>query len=87
MRGESSEINLNLNEDLIFVEFMGAARVLSDDDDELWAYKPRGPISLTLDKIIGFYDNTVITDGHKIRVMENYEQIKEAINNAAGEKQ
>ena len=68
-----------------FIEFMGASRVASEEDEKLWDYKPRGSIYINVDLIAAFYENTIIIDNHKIRVMETLDEIREAIRNARGE--
>ena len=62
-----------------FVTFQGAAVTFADDANELPVYKPRGEITLNPERIDAVYDHTIIIGGHKIRVMENYEEIKRKV--------
>lgn len=58
-----------------FVEFEGAFVQEVEDTGKL-EFIPRGPIHIRLDKIVAFYDHTVILFGNKIRVMETAAQIE-----------
>lgn len=57
-----------------FIELEGAMGRVDDETGKL-EFVPRGPISIAVDKIGGYYDNTVILFGNKIRVMETQAQI------------
>ena len=65
--------------DSLFLQFHGAAK----ENDE---YIDRGPISVNLDKILAYYDHTImLADGVKIRVMETYDEIEEVLNDVQGD--
>lgn len=57
-------------------KFEGAA---SRETEQGREYSPRGPIWLRAEKIVGFYDHTVLVEGHKIRVMETAEEIQKKL--------
>jgi len=57
-----------------FVELEGAMARVNEETGKL-EFTPRGPISISVDKIGAYYDNTVIIFGNKIRVMETAAQI------------
>lgn len=62
----------------MFVQFRGATK----EGDE---FVDRGPVCINLDRIIVFYDHTIMAeDGIKIRVMETFDEIA-ALINAGGE--
>jgi len=58
-----------------FVVFHGAQTDV-DDDGKLIAYTPRDDVIINLDQIGAAYDHTLMIMGHKIRVMETFEDIK-----------
>ena len=62
----------------VFVTFMGAS-IDIDDDGRITEYKPRGEIEINVGRINAFYDHTILTGGHKIRVMETREEILKKI--------
>ncbi len=62
----------------IFVSFMGAA-IDIDDDGKIVDYVPRGEVVINVARINAVYDHTILTGGHKIRVMETLEEIREKI--------
>lgn len=55
----------------LFVSFMGADVTFSDDDGAMMSYKPRGEVVINVNRIGAYYDHTIITEGHKIRVMDD----------------
>lgn len=63
---------------IIFVTFMGAHMDV-DDYDGKTDYAPRGEITINVGQIAAFYDHTIITQGHKIRVMESEAEIRKKI--------
>ena len=74
-------LNGNIVEDgkdrVVFASFHGAATDI--DDDGVIDYSPRGEIMINVAQICAFYDHTIMTDGHKIRVMEDLETIKKRL--------
>ena len=61
-----------------YIEFDGATL----DTDEVSGeriYAPRGKFCVNADNIGGFYDHTLLLLGHKIRVMQGYEEIRKKI--------
>ena len=60
---------------VIFVSFMGAATDI-DDDGKIVEYTPRGKVVINVGRINAIYDHTILTGGHKIRVMETLEEIQ-----------
>lgn len=64
----------------MYLRFTGAAARTADaDHDGLIQYVPRGDIYINPDHICGFYDNTILILGNKVRVMETTEQIREML--------
>lgn len=64
----------------MYLRFTGASCKAADaDHDGLIQYVPRGDIYINPDHILGFYDNTVLVAGNKVRVMETTEQIREML--------
>lgn len=59
-----------------FVRFEGANMRETDDGRE---YTERGPIYISPKHVTGFYDHTILTEGHKIRVMDDITQIREKL--------
>lgn len=59
------------------IQFMGADMKMADDGSRI--YIPRGPIFILAEKIVGFYDHTVLVGDHKIRVMEDLELIRKKV--------
>lgn len=59
------------------IRFRGASVEINDDGNR--EYSDRGPIWINLDAVAGFYDHTILTQGHKIRVMEEIWQIGEKL--------
>ena len=62
----------------MFVTFMGASTEI-DDDGKILEYTPRGKVVINVARINAVYDHTILTGGHKIRVMETLEEIREKI--------
>jgi hypothetical protein len=62
----------------MFIEFEGAAMDVDDMTGER-DYAPRGKVCVNTDNIGAFYDHTLLLLGHKIRVMEDYEEIRNRI--------
>ena len=62
----------------MFVTFMGAATSI-DDDGKVLEYTPRGKVVINVARINAVYDHTILTGGHKIRVMGSMEEILEKI--------
>ena len=58
----------------VFIELEGAMGRVDEESGKLEFY-PRGRISIAVDKIGAYYDNTIILFGNKIRVMETSAQI------------
>ena len=58
----------------MFIEFEGAAMDVDDMTGER-DYAPRGKVCVNTDNIGGFYDHTILLLGHKIRVMEGYDEL------------
>lgn len=52
------------------------ANTTMDDDGLVVGHTPRGQVVINIRHIMAFYDNTVIVDGHKIRVMETADEIR-----------
>ena len=59
----------------VFISFMGATTDI-DDDGRITEYVPRGEVVVNAARISAVYDHTIMTDGHKIRVIETLEEIK-----------
>ncbi len=59
----------------MFVTLMGAATDI-DDDGKIVEYTPRGKVVINVGRINAIYDHTILTGGHKIRVMETLEEIQ-----------
>ena len=57
-----------------FIDLEGAMARVNEETGKL-EFLPRGPISIAVDKIGAYYDNTIIIFGNKIRVMETANQI------------
>lgn len=64
-----------------FITLEGAVAHVDEDTGKL-EFTPRGPISISVDKIGAYYDNTVILFGNKIRVMETAVEIAVKITEA-----
>lgn len=62
------------------VTFEGAELSLSDDINHPFNYTPRGAITINLDRIDAYYDHTILVGGHKIRVMDTFDEIRQKIN-------
>jgi hypothetical protein len=62
----------------LFVTLMGASTEI-DDDGKIIGYVPRGEIVVNVGLINAVYDHTILTGGHKIRVMETLEEIRRKI--------
>ncbi len=56
----------------MFIELTGAAYTMETGEPEL---EEKGEIYLNPDQISGFYDNHILIQGNKIRVMETAAQI------------
>lgn len=69
---------VNQTQVAMFVTFMGAATEI-DDDGKILQYTPRGEVVINVGRINAVYDHTILTDGHKIRVMETLEEIQRKI--------
>ena len=61
-----------------FAVFQGALTNI-DDEGKIIEYVPRGEVVINIAQICAFYDHTIITNGHKIRVMEDLETIKKRL--------
>ena len=61
------------------VTFEGAELSLSDDINHPFNYTPRGSITINMDRIDAYYDHTILVGGHKIRVMDTFDEIAEKI--------
>lgn len=48
-------------------------------DDGAREYVPRDLICIESTHIVGFYDHTILTPGHKIRVMESLKEIRRKV--------
>ena len=59
---------------IAFIKFRGATMTI--DDDGRVDYTPRDDVVINAAQICAFYDHTIIVMGHKIRVMETFEDIK-----------
>lgn len=62
----------------MFVTLMGASTEI-DDDGKIVDYVPRGEVVINVGRINAIYDHTILTGGHKIRVMETLEEIQRKI--------
>ncbi len=62
----------------VFEQFMGASTEI-DDDGKILEYTPRGEVVINVGRINAIYDHTILTGGHKIRVMETLEEIRRKI--------
>ena len=62
----------------MFVTFMGASTEI-DDDGKILEYTPRGEVVINVGRINAIYDHTILTGGHKIRVMETLDEIRQKI--------
>ena len=62
----------------VFATFQGAAMEI-DDDGRITQYTPRGEIVINVGRINAYYDHTILTGGHKIRVMETLEEIRKRL--------
>ena len=60
-----------------FVCFQGA--YTSMDDNGKKTYHAIGPVTISVQNIVAFYDHTICTPSNKIRVMESYKEIKEKL--------
>ena len=60
---------------MMFAKFMGASTEV-DDDGRITKYLPRGEVVINIAQIGAVYDHTLVIMGHKIRVVENLEEIK-----------
>ena len=60
---------------VMLAAFQGAATEI-DDDGRIIGYIPRGEIIVNVALINAAYDHTILTGGHKIRVMETLEEIR-----------
>ena len=58
-----------------FVPFVGATTEI-DDDGRIIGYVPRGDIVVNIALVNAAYDHTILTGGHKVRVMETLEEIR-----------
>jgi hypothetical protein len=63
---------------MVFETFEGASTEI-DDDGKIIGYVPRGEIVVNVGLINAVYDHTILTGGHKIRVMETLEEIRRKI--------
>ena len=59
----------------MFVTFQGASAEI-DDDGKIIDYVPRGEVVINVGRINAVYDHTILTGGHKIRVMETLDEIR-----------
>lgn len=55
-----------------FVKFIGARVEMIDETAQ---YTPRDPIYINRDMASGFYDHVILTNGHKIHIMETLDEI------------
>jgi hypothetical protein len=58
-----------------FETFTGATTEI-DDDGRIIGYVPRGDIVVNIALVNAAYDHTILTGGHKVRVMETLEEIR-----------
>ena len=81
MFGKEKPVNVQLTHVIpppVFVEFEGALATIDEMTGEL-IFTPRGKIHIQVANIGGFYDNTILLMGNKIRVMETAAQIAQKI--------
>ena len=69
---------VNQTQVAVFEQFMGASTEI-DDDGKILEYTPRGKVLINVARINAIYDHTILTGGHKIRVMETLEEIRRKI--------
>ena len=65
---------LRIPEKVRFIELEGALARVNEETGKL-EFTPRGKITISVERIGAYYDNTVILFGNKIRVMETAAQI------------
>lgn len=63
------------DQNVTFVNFTGATTEI-DDDGRIIGYVPRGDIVVNVALVNAAYDHTILTGGHKVRVMETLEEIR-----------
>ena len=61
----------------MMVEFRGARMEITDEGEK--KYEDRGPIWLETRAVIGFYAHTLLTEQHRILVMEEIEEIQQKL--------
>lgn len=59
------------------IRFRGARTEYEDDEEK--RYSDRGPIWIDRDAVVGFYEHTLLTANHKIRVIEEIWEIGEKL--------
>ncbi len=60
------------------VEFRGASREIDA------IYIDRGPVWINPELVSGVYDHTILIDGHKIRVMEDVNELVKKLTEVEG---
>ena len=65
----------------MLIEFRGAKVEMNDEGEK--EYEDRGPIWINPNVLAGYYEHTLLVNGHKIRVMEEIPEIQRKL---AGEK-
>ena len=58
---------------MVMIKFHGALSKTDDAGKRVYTY--RGPVWINQDKVVGFYEHTILTDGNQIRVMETLPEI------------
>ena len=66
------------NDRVIFVPFQGATMDF-DDEGHLLDLVPRSTIMINVREIEGFYDQTILINGRKLRVMETLTEIRNKV--------
>ena len=61
----------------MMVEFRGARVEMNDEGEK--EYEDRGPIWINAHAVAGFYEHTLLVNGHKIRVMEEIPEIQQKL--------
>ena len=61
----------------MLIEFRGAKVEMNDEGEK--EYEDRGPIWINPNALAGFYEHTLLVNGHKVRVMEEIPEIQEKL--------